>query len=88
MDNLLERGQSTTDGNRRNIKALINPNLKENWHDMSPDVGLVALAIAYREKYYRPPKMVEVVEDVIVQNTVKKLSRKLDEFEDIQSSKL
>ena len=37
---------------KRNVKALINPNKKENWISMSTDVGLIALAIAYREKYY------------------------------------
>ena len=70
MGNLLERGTSTADGNRRNVKALINPNLRENWHEMSPDVGLVALAIAYREKYYRPPKSIEVVEEAVVQQNL------------------
>ena len=44
-------------GGKRNVKALINPHLRENWVSMSTDIGLVALAIAYREKYYKNPEL-------------------------------
>ena len=35
-------------GGRRNVKALMNPNLKDNWAGMSTDEGLIEMAIAYR----------------------------------------
>ena len=40
---------------KRGTKALINPNKKENWIQTSIDVGLIAMAIAYREVYYVDP---------------------------------
>ena len=35
-------------GGRRNVKALMNPNKKDNWAGMSTDEGLIEMAIAYR----------------------------------------
>ena len=43
----LERG-GDMGGGRRNVKALMNPNKKDNWAGMSTDEGLIEMAIAYR----------------------------------------
>ena len=49
-----QNGQSS---GKRNTRALINPNKAENWTDyVSTNVGLVAMARAYRDTYYQDPK--------------------------------
>ena len=58
-------------GTQRNVKALINPNRAENWTSGSADLGLEALAIAYREKYYRPPVHLFVNEDPLNDQEIK-----------------
>ena len=52
---------------RRSVNALINPNKNENWTDVPSEIGLVAMARAYRETYYRAPPDLEVIQ--VVQQT-------------------
>ncbi|CAG5077866.1 Oidioi.mRNA.OKI2018_I69.PAR.g8831.t1.cds [Oikopleura dioica] len=59
-------------GGRRDVKALLNPHEAESWVGMNPDAGLVALAIAYREKYYKNPdtNVRNAVESTVVPSLV------------------
>ena len=44
---------------RRNVKALINPNSKENWNSKVETGGLIAMAIETHRKFHRGSSVCE-----------------------------